>query len=318
MTPQSQRREMRICLAPYDRYKSSGPYWHERTGRWHLNLLTFNGTGKHLNLAYAKYLAAVKYCRIPETGEEVDHIDGDRTNDTFPNLQIVSQTENLAKAVEDPWTQPKKKQFLYTCNNCGKSYIKTVTNAPHLYGKSRSFCSKQCSYKYRKETTVGLLFVELPPKEKPPRKNEMEPWLACSKEVSAGMLQVSSKTRIDRVATVDKIVVSSRSAGKICPQCLNHFIPGSERQIACSRECSLTSKYANRKESYLDVTKLVEAYIRIKEKKSNWSKEARSFGVSPTAIRQRLVKEDVLTLVGSAPTTSCSRNRCATDCATEC
>ncbi len=72
----------------------------------------------------------------------------------------------------------------------------------------------------------------------------------------------------------------------------------------CSRECSRDDKYTSMKESYLDVEELAEARMRIMNKKSNWAREAAGFGVTPTSLRRRLVKEDVLTLVGSAPTTS--------------
>ena len=47
--------------------------------------------------AYAKYIMCVHLGRYLEKGEEVDHINEDKTDDRIENLQLLSSTENKKK-----------------------------------------------------------------------------------------------------------------------------------------------------------------------------------------------------------------------------
>jgi len=280
------RKEMRICLAPWDGYKSSGPYLHAKNGRQHINLLTFNGTSKHLNVTYAKYLAAIKYGRIPEGGEEVDHIDGDRTNDTLGNLRIVSREENKRKSLVDPRKSPRKGTFQYTCSFCGKEYEVTRNTAPHLRGSKKAFCSRQCMG-FGRNSPEGLVYKDTTSFTKIEYKNKMENWFSFSKEITMDTIIISNNVKEGRKDNISHIVKGVRSLLIPCASCKTPFHPDRWGQKCCSSKCSNQLRYGS---SNTTKEELELSLSRIKEGVSTWVAESKKHGISDNGLKGRMIR----------------------------
>ena len=76
---------------------------------------------------------------LPE--ETVDHIDGDFTNDSLSNLQILSLEDNIRKS------HSPAEQLTLTCKCCGKEFQRR--KAVEMYNKEirkrdGPFCSHSC------------------------------------------------------------------------------------------------------------------------------------------------------------------------------
>lgn len=58
-------------------------------------------TDKRKSILYSRYLACVKLGRILRSDEHVDHIDGNKHNDTLSNIQVLSAEEHRKKSAEE-------------------------------------------------------------------------------------------------------------------------------------------------------------------------------------------------------------------------
>lgn len=52
-------------------------------------VILYNSKESRSSTQYARYLCAVKLGRYLSESETVDHIDGDKTNDSIENLQVI-------------------------------------------------------------------------------------------------------------------------------------------------------------------------------------------------------------------------------------
>lgn len=86
--------KFRQCLYPYKEYHSRGPFI-KNDGRLGLSLII--GINRVITLNYSKYLWEVFHKRKVKEGYQVDHVDGDKTNDIIDNLQEITQSENASK-----------------------------------------------------------------------------------------------------------------------------------------------------------------------------------------------------------------------------
>jgi len=84
----------------YNRFR--GIYLHESIGtkeslkdRYYVKLVK-NGTDRQLSLLLAKALMCVKENRVLGTDETVDHIDHNKTNDSYSNLRIVPRSKHAS------------------------------------------------------------------------------------------------------------------------------------------------------------------------------------------------------------------------------
>lgn len=106
--------------------------------------LVHKKTKKRTTISYARYLMSVKEKRILERTEEVDHKDGDKTNDEIKNLQILSKADNIRKSfVESGRTL---KMIELECPSCKNNFIRNLGNSHIQKGSSFTVCSKQCLY----------------------------------------------------------------------------------------------------------------------------------------------------------------------------
>ena len=112
---------MKIKLEePYAALYDTGYLLESKSGR---KYVTFTKDGKVVTTtSYARYLLSVKDGEIVPPHLEVDHIDGDRTNDNINNLQAITGKENRDKHVyERPSSQKHGTLSCYRycrCNKC--------------------------------------------------------------------------------------------------------------------------------------------------------------------------------------------------------
>lgn len=104
-----------------------------------------------LNISYAKYLYEVSHKTLVKDGYEVDHIDGDKTNNTVKNLQVLSKKENLKKSFNEGTYKllHKYTRFLLWCPVCNKKFTRMKSKTDTLLldkGKKFYFCSTECQH----------------------------------------------------------------------------------------------------------------------------------------------------------------------------
>lgn len=97
-------------------------------------------------IGYAKYLVESENNIVIPDGYEVDHIDGDRTNDILINLQIISKEMNNLKQKYE--TGDFTRYVRLVCPYCGKQFeIEDRNyNIKLIYNKFIT-CSRSCAGK---------------------------------------------------------------------------------------------------------------------------------------------------------------------------
>lgn len=113
---------------------------HKRMNRYQVCLVPKikNSSLNRKTITYAKYLLSIYNNELISSENEVDHIDGDKTNDCISNLQILSKSEHQAKTRKefiDKW--PK-----LICEQCKKLYSRPKRNVK----KNTKYCSRGCLY----------------------------------------------------------------------------------------------------------------------------------------------------------------------------
>jgi len=97
-------------------------------------VILFNNKKNRSSVSYARYLMACHLKRYLTLNEHVDHIDNDKTNDTIPNLQILTQAENSKKAAKG------KTYRDFICPVCQKEF-QLESRQSH---KNQPCCSRKC------------------------------------------------------------------------------------------------------------------------------------------------------------------------------
>lgn len=117
--------------------KVFGPYVRE-DGRKHVILCE---DGQRTTQSYPRFLIEQFLGRKLSSLEEVDHIDGDFTNDSIENLRLLSKSENIRAS--------KRTLFLdFSCLICGREFSIPERVYKHnqiVKGKSGPYCSKICA-----------------------------------------------------------------------------------------------------------------------------------------------------------------------------
>lgn len=92
--------------------------------------------GEMTSMSYAKYLYTSQYeCEVAE-GYQVDHIDGNKMNDTIENLQVLSKNLNNVK------DRPRKEMVMFKCPVCGTEFLIDKRNVP--FRGDNPCCSRRC------------------------------------------------------------------------------------------------------------------------------------------------------------------------------
>lgn len=105
-------------------------------------LILYNSKNDRTSTQYARYLLAVKLGRFLKEDETVDHLDGDKTNDSIDNLQVLSLADNNRKSF-------KKPDIIMKCPICGKIFTRTRTQLRGRLKKAlanKVCCSRTCVY----------------------------------------------------------------------------------------------------------------------------------------------------------------------------
>ncbi|AUG88571.1 homing endonuclease [Pseudomonas phage TC6] len=102
----------------------------------------FNSNKDRTTISYAKYVVSVHLARLLDKSEEVDHIDGDKTNDSLENLQVLSKSDHMKKTCFD---RKERKSLVVSCAFCSCEFRKW---ANQVAGKKNLFCSRSCNAKF--------------------------------------------------------------------------------------------------------------------------------------------------------------------------
>lgn len=260
--------KFRQCLYPYNNYHSKGPF-KNKEGRLCLNVL--RNKSNHNQILYARYLLEVKLKRKLKEGYEVDHIDGDCTNDTLDNLQELSARNNRIKGTSRvlSYNLKNKRRILIWCPVCGKRFkiFKWKVNLKKLKkGKKFYFCCKECAWKAQNKSFVFpevQKFRKIKQKEFSPA-NQHENFKKFSKPIF-----IKKKIRL-------------------C-DCGNKII---KRYVKyCCKECRL--KFGNNINSYRVKKNKLLKYCKISLKKFgryNYSWIGRKLNVSGNAVKNNIIK----------------------------
>lgn len=108
----------------------------KRQGRWMVHYID-NNNKKRSTIQYAKYLMSIKVGRILSRDEEVDHIDGNKLNDSLDNIEIVSREENRKRYAK----RNKPAMVDLICDHCGSSFSRRKNQT---YNKKKFFCCREC------------------------------------------------------------------------------------------------------------------------------------------------------------------------------
>lgn len=107
-------------------------------------LTLYNSHSDRSSTQYARYLLSVKLGRFLTKSETVDHIDGDKTNNSLDNLQLLSLGDNVRKS-------HKKDDYVLVCPVCGNTFVRSHSH-PSVRGKKKLermrrgelCCSRKC------------------------------------------------------------------------------------------------------------------------------------------------------------------------------
>lgn len=134
----------------YEGFKVYGPYTF-KDGR--KRVILRKGKIEKL-VSYPKFLVETSRDTYLNKDETVDHIDGDFTNDSLSNLQVLSRREHVILDVK------RLKPQTFTCPVCEKSFIlegSKLSNAisNRKRDKTGPFCSRSCAGRYSQRVQAG-------------------------------------------------------------------------------------------------------------------------------------------------------------------
>lgn len=257
--------KFRLCLPPFQKCKSSGPYIDKKEGRLLIHLL--EPKVKAQTMTYARYLYCVKTGAVPTEGFEVDHIDGNKFNDSIGNLQLLSSSQNASKTKYDPVRRSRTKMVLITCPVCEKQFLRKYHNSFLSSNRCRrSFCSLDCkklgAHESGREQRYQILDAV-----KPVFDRFWEPWEDWSS-----------------VLTLELSRVPIKEQKRTCLWCETVFTPTTRKQKYCKQECSLLA-FSN-KSRKVDPSVAEATVLQVVEGVISWEKAGKIHGVSGNAVRK--------------------------------
>jgi predicted RNA-binding Zn-ribbon protein involved in translation (DUF1610 family) len=261
------------CRAPFQEYKSTGPRWDKYSGRLTMSLVPIAG-GKKLSMSYARYMMTCHMGRVLDTAEEVDHIDGDRTNDSLENLQILTKSQNSRKTVTDPLAIARRRKIMwFLCPHCTTRFERQKSKSHLATGGSLTFCSRVCGsfsklYLDHKQE-YGKVYIEFTP------KNLGEPWANWSDPIP---VEVRSNG-----------LVTKKKKYTICRTCRTPF-PAARGKKFCCDACAR----AARSENVPSKAKMVSLIASIRYGTASWASIGRDYEVSDNAVRKWAKKYQLL------------------------
>ena len=127
---------MKIIWGPYER----------KDGRRQVDVEYDNG--KRKSMLFSRFLMESKLGRELSDSETVDHIDGNKYNDSIDNLQVLSRSQNASKDAV------RVVPVIVKCSWCFVDFTLT-RNQRKSSSRAGPFCSRSCSGKYGKAKQMG-------------------------------------------------------------------------------------------------------------------------------------------------------------------
>ena len=121
--------------------------------------LVHKTTKKRTTVSYARYLMSVKEKRVLLRTEEVDHKDGDKTNDSIDNFKILSKGDNIRKSVIE--SGRTRKMVELKCPSCENNFIRKLGQSHLQKGSAFTLCSKKCLHEILKKGLSKNEMIEL-------------------------------------------------------------------------------------------------------------------------------------------------------------
>ncbi len=132
---------MKIKLkSPFKEKWKFGYLRKSKDGRKRVDL--FNSNTDRTTISYARYKVSVKRGVILSSRYEVDHKNGDKTDDSSRNLQVLSRKKHLEKTLKE---RPKRKISILICPICHKEFQR-YTN--QIKKNTVPKCSRRCNGKW--------------------------------------------------------------------------------------------------------------------------------------------------------------------------
>ena len=112
----------------------------------------FNSDSDRTTMSYSRYLMCVKMGEIISDDYEVDHINGDSSDDSLDNLQVLTKKAHLEKTSSEMSTGRTTVDLV--CANCNKTFSREIKNVkPNTSPK----CSRRCNGQYSRKIQLNLL-----------------------------------------------------------------------------------------------------------------------------------------------------------------
>lgn len=113
-------------------------------GRRHIHL--YNSNSDRTIIPYARYLYGVKEGFEVPAGIEIDHKDGDKTNDDITNLTPMTEEMHRMKTA---WERPREKYVNLECPQCQSWFERTerYVRDKKNQGQKALYCSRSCATK---------------------------------------------------------------------------------------------------------------------------------------------------------------------------
>lgn len=112
--------------------------------------------GRTTSKAYSRLLVEAELGRILSDDEEVDHADGDNTNDDPNNLQVLSRPDHRKKSgVENSKRTNTRVEVL--CPECGRAFM---ARRYRLKLTASPCCSRRCASRFSGANQYGKFRVD--------------------------------------------------------------------------------------------------------------------------------------------------------------
>lgn len=265
-------RELRRCLPPFSDCYASGPTLDKSHGRLNIKLLgKWGGTKKtSKTYLYSRYLFCVYTGKVVPEGFDVDHVDGNKRNDTIPNLRMIPHVTNLQKSSTDPSALAQHRYVRLTCLECGVVFVKH-RNGTHLTKRQHAtYCSSKCGHSGRMHMEEEQKYEEFVIASAP-SEHKYEPWDDWSNPLE-------ERPKAERTATMKACW---------CRACRNNFQSANKKSRYCSEDCKAKGPVTRKEDSH---EKNVEVLTQACNCKITWVKAGKLLGMSGNAAKKRARK----------------------------
>lgn len=266
-------KELRRCIPPFSDCYASGPVLDKSHGRLNIKLLGKWGGDKKTSKTYlySRYLLCAHLGKTIPKGFDVDHIDGNKRNDTIPNLVAVPHIANLKKRKTDVSTLAQHRYVRMVCLHCSGVFIKH-RNQTLLTKKTQhaTYCSMACSRHAHSHQLEQQLYEEFQIAEVP-SEVKFEIWEDWSEPLA-------EKPKRERVYPTKECW---------CRYCGNKFSSQNIKTKYCSEECKAKGP-STRKDN--DPAKNGVILAQACSCSITWTKAGKLLGISDNAAKKRARK----------------------------